>query len=181
MKICIDAGHGGIDPGAVGTTPFRLDEKTINLAIASHLEEALESRGHWVVMTRRYDRTLALADRAAFANRLGADLFVSIHLNAAAEPQAEGMEVFHFPGSAAGEQFARQVLAAMAAAFPGHRNRGVKSASFVVLRDTHMPAILVECEFLSNPQQLRFLSDPATWNQMARAIANGLEPQPAIV
>jgi len=181
MKICIDAGHGGIDPGAVGTTPFRLDEKTIDLVIAGHLEEALEARGHWVVMTRRHDRALALADRAAFANQRGADLFVSIHLNAASDPAAEGMEVFHFPGSVAGEQFADQVMAAMAAAFPEHRNRGVKSASFVVLRDTHMPAILVECEFISNPRQLRFLANPATWEQLAQAIATGLEPQPAIV
>jgi N-acetylmuramoyl-L-alanine amidase len=181
MKICIDAGHGGIDPGAVGTTPFRLDEKTITLALAAHLEEALETRGHWVVLTRRHDRTLPLADRAAYANQRGAELFISLHLNAATDPTAEGIEVFHFPGSAAGQQFGEQVLAALATAFPDHRNRGLKSAQFVVLRDTAMPAILVECEFISNPQQLRFLANPAHWDLLAQAIANGLEPQLAVV
>ena len=178
MKICIDAGHGGDDPGALGTSPFRFEEKILTLGLATRLEEELESRGHWVVMTRRRDRTLSLAARAAFANRLGAELFLSLHANGASDPEVEGIEVFHFPGSAAGERIGRQVLAALVAGFPDHRNRGLRSASFAVLRDTTMPAVLVECEFLTNPQQLRFLSNIGNWPRLARAIADGLDPTP---
>jgi N-acetylmuramoyl-L-alanine amidase len=78
MKICIDAGHGGADPGAIGTQPFRLEEKDFNLRLALLLEEELEARGHWTIVTRRQDRSLSLPARADFTNRLGAVLFVSI-------------------------------------------------------------------------------------------------------
>ncbi len=182
MKVCIDAGHGGSDPGAVGTRPFVLREKTFTLDVSLMLEEELELRGHWVVMTRRQDRTVSFEARAGFANRLDAELFVSIHANAAATRTAEGMEVFHFPDSQSGRIAARRVLRLMLRAFPTHRNRGVKEANFAVLRLTRMPAILVECEFLSNPTQLRFLANPRNQRKLAVAIAEGihsLEPTPA--
>jgi N-acetylmuramoyl-L-alanine amidase len=143
MKICIDAGHGGSDPGAVGTRPFRLAEKKFTLSLSLLLEEELEALGHWVVMARRRNRTLGLAARAGFANRLDAEFFVSIHANAASDPTIQGMEVFHFPGSSAGRVAARLILDEMIAAFSGHRDRGVKEANFTVLRETHMPAVLV--------------------------------------
>jgi N-acetylmuramoyl-L-alanine amidase len=174
MKICIDAGHGGSDPGAIGTDPFRLTEKESNLHLAVHLERELENRGHWVVMTRRQDRTLSLSARAAFANRLEAEFFVSIHANAASSAAAEGMEVYHFPASTRGGAAAASILGAMLGAFPGHRNRGIKEANFAVLRLTAMPAVLVECEFLTNPDQLRFLADPDQQQALAAAIAGGV-------
>ncbi len=174
MKVCIDAGHGGVDPGAVSDDPFHAEEKHINLAIAALLEEELESLGHWVVMDRRKDRTLSLHARAAFSNRLGADLFVSIHANAAVTKAAEGMEIFCFPGSVAGNQAAQTVLNSLAESFPDHKNRGVKEANWTVLRLTTMPAILVETEFLTNPDQLNFLSDPVEQQKMAGVIATGI-------
>ncbi len=175
MKICIDAGHGGTDPGAIGTNPFRLEEKEFNLNMAMALEGELESRGHWVVMTRRRERTLSLTARTNFSNRLEAELFISIHANAADTFTAEGMEVFHFPGSTAGHNAAKQVLNQMLSTFPEHRNRGVKSANFTVLRETLMPAILVECEFLTNPNQLEFLADAKNQAKLAVAIASGID------
>ena len=175
MKICIDPGHGGMDSGAVGTEPFHLEEKDFNLELALLLEGELQSRGHMVVMTRRRDRSLGLSSRANFANRLDAKLFVSIHANAAGTPSAEGMEVFHFPGSASGNNAATTVLNEMVANFPNNRNRGVKEANFAVLRLTDMPAILVECEFISNPVQLQFLADPQNRQQLAAAIADGID------
>jgi N-acetylmuramoyl-L-alanine amidase len=174
MKICIDAGHGGTDPGAIGAGPFRLDEKTFNLALALLLESELSTRGHAVLMTRRVDRTLSLRARASFANQFGADFFVSIHANAALDPAVEGMEVFHFPGSPTGRQAAQSVLRSMMNTFGDHRDRGVKEANFTVLRLTHMPAVLVECEFLTCPQQLPFLADPTEQVKLARAIADGV-------
>ncbi len=175
MKVCIDAGHGGDDPGAIGTVPFRLEEKAFTLALAEFLEEKLEDRGHWVVMTRRRDRALGLAARAAFANRLKAEFFVSVHANAAASPQAEGMEVFHFPGSTSGASAATLILDSMTDAYPSHRNRGVKEANFAVLRLTQMPAVLVECEFLTNPTQLEFLAELGNQEGLATGIANGVD------
>lgn len=175
MKICIDPGHGGADPGAIGTDPFRLEEKEFNLRLSLLLEEELETRGHWTVMTRRRDRSLSLQARANFANRLGAEFFISIHANGAETPAAEGMEVYHYPGSAAGENAANHVLESMIAAFPDHRNRGVKEANFAVLRLTDMSAILVESEFLTNPTQLQFLADQENQRDLAVAIANGID------
>ena len=174
MKVCIDAGHGGTDPGAVAGKPSPLVEKEITLALARALEVACVGRGHRVIMTRRSDRTLSLQARAAFANRFRAEVFVSVHANAANDPRAQGMEVFHFPGSTVGARAARSVLTEMLAAFPGHTDRGVKSARFVVLRETRMPAILVEAEFLTHPVQRQFLRRRSSQRGLARAIAAGL-------
>ena len=130
-------------------------------------------------MTRRRDRSLKLDARAAHANRHAADLFVSIHANAAANPAAEGIEVFHFPGSTAGKSLADRIMRHLAAAFPGHVNRGVKPADFAVLRLTDMPAVLVECEFLTNPDRLRrFLSCPGRRREIAVAIIAGVAACP---
>ena len=175
MRVCIDAGHGGQDSGAIGYDPFEYMEKTFNLAVANFLDERLRALEHNVIMTRRQDRYLALDSRANFANSYGADFFVSIHANAAANPQSEGMEVFCYPGSSSGNRAATLVLNNMLATFPGHINRGVKEADYVVLRLTRMPAVLVECEFLTNAQQLQFLADPNNQFMLAEAIANGID------
>lgn len=175
MRICVDAGHGGSDSGAVGSEPFRLAEKEVTLQVSLRLEQELEQRGHRVVMTRRVDRTLGLLARARFANRLKAELFVSIHANAAATASAEGMEVYHFPESREGRSTAVAVLKSLVAALPDHKNRGVKEANFAVLRVTEMPAVLVETEFITHPRQLRFLSDPASQQSLAEAVAEGIE------
>ena len=170
----MDAGHGGVDPGAIGLQPNRLEEKDVTLALAFLLEEELALRGHEVIMTRRQDRTLALDARAEFANRYEAELVVSLHCNAAADPRVEGMEVFHRPGSKPGREAAATILTHMLAAFPGHENRGVKEADFTVLRESSAPGVLVEAEFLTNPAQLRFLADAKNQRGLARAIAAGV-------
>lgn len=175
MKICIDPGHGGRDPGAIGTDPFRFEEKEFNLSLSRLLEKEFERRGHWTVMTRRRDRWLSLEARANFANRLGAEFFISIHANGAETPAIEGMEIYHYTGSAAGANGANHVLESMIAKFPDHKNRGVKEANFAVLRLTDMPAVLVENEFITNPTQLRFLYEEENQRSLAFSIANGME------
>jgi N-acetylmuramoyl-L-alanine amidase len=174
LRICLDPGHGGEDPGAVGLEPFELHEKDFNLCLAQRLEVEIENHGWEVIATRRQDRTLALEARAAFANRYEADLFVSLHANAAATAEAEGMEVFHFPGSGHGRSLALHVLDRLLHHFPDHRNRGVKTANFTVLRRTAMPAILVEHEFLTHPRQLEFLADPCRQDRLAQAVFEGI-------
>ncbi|MEM7012009.1 MAG: N-acetylmuramoyl-L-alanine amidase [Verrucomicrobiota bacterium] len=175
MKICLDAGHGGLDPGAVGTNPRTLRESDVNLAVSLLLEQELKSLGHQVVMTRRTDVSRSLTARSKFANDRSADLFVSIHANSASNSSAEGIEVFHFEGSQEGKQAAASVLDSIMEEFPDHKNRGVKTANFHVLRETSMAAILVELEFLSNPDQLVFLEKESTHKGMAGAIARGIQ------
>ncbi len=174
MKVCIDPGHGGNDTGAIGTDPVRLEEKEINLGVSLLLEEELENMGHWTVLTRRRDIDVSLEDRAEFANRLGADLFVSVHTNSFEDPAVEGMESYYHPNSSVGQNVANLILNSMTRSFPDHKNRGVKAANFVVLRLTRMPAVLIELEFVSNPKQLEFLADQANQAQLAKAIANGI-------
>lgn len=175
MRVCVDAGHGGRDAGAIGTDPFRLAEKEVTLQVALLLEEELELRGHAVIMTRRVDRTLGLLARARFANRLRADLFVSVHANAAASPAVEGIEVYHFPASLTGRRAAVAILDELLSQLPDHRSRGVKEANFAVLRETAMSAVLVETEFITQPRQLRFLASPAGQEALADAVADGID------
>jgi len=171
MKVCIDAGHGGRDPGARGRYS---KESELNLAIALNLEEALEYRDYETIMTRRTDRTLSLASRAAFANRFEADLFISVHCNAGGKG-AHGMETWIFPNSRFSRPFARSIISMMSDYFPRHRNRGVKEANFQVLRETAMAAVLVECEFLSTPRQERFLNSRLNQLNLAESIATGID------
>lgn len=174
MKVCIDAGHGGEDPGAVGLSPFRLLEKDVNLAIALRLRDELIPRGHYGFMTREIDIYVPLHMRAKKANSIGADVFVSIHCNAAENDKVEGIETFYFAGSALGGDLAKNIALRLIGKFPKHKMRGVKSANFAVLRLTTMPAVLVECEFITNDKQLLFLSDPTTHQIIAETIAEAI-------
>ena len=171
MKICIDPGHGGRDPGALANG---IAEKTITLEVSLLLEWELEKRRHWAALTRREDAFVALTERADFANVRSADAFVSIHCNSSESAEAQGIEIYHFPQAAASQTLAMRVMQNLAAALPDHRNRGVKTARFVVLRDTQMASILVELEFLTHPQQAEFLRSRSGQQQLAAAIANGI-------
>lgn len=172
MKICVDPGHGGSDPGAVGRVPYELMEKDANLSIALILEQALIDKGHSVYMTRRIDRTLSLPARSNYANRKNVELFASVHCNSAANTTAEGIETWIYPSSQTGRSYAQNVQSSLVETFPDHKDRGVKEANFHVLRETNMPAILVECEFISNADQLVFLSNGENQQKIAEAIAS---------
>jgi N-acetylmuramoyl-L-alanine amidase len=91
--VVVDAGHGGADPGAIGAGGLR--EKDVTLAVALDLEKRLAARGFRVVMTRRGDQTVSLEERTALAEGVGGDVFVSIHVNAAARSQAHGIETYY--------------------------------------------------------------------------------------
>lgn len=173
--ICIDPGHGGKDPGAVG---HGVKEKDVVLEVAIELGMLLEHAGCDVLLTRIDDVFLDLGDRADIANSLGADAFVSIHCNAAENRSAEGIETFHFRGSRRGEALAAGIQSALVTAFcpPNgrHKSRGVKEAGFAVLRQTAMPSALVELEFVSHREQARFLAGERNQRALAVAIARGM-------
>lgn len=172
--IAIDAGHGGNDTGAINQT-VGINEKAVTLAISQQLQRILESRGHEILMTRRTDVFVPLSQRAELANTAGTEIFVSIHCNSAENTAATGIESYHHPNSEMGKVLATAVHEALIAAFPTHQDRGVKSANFQVLRETQMPACLIETEFISNRQQAQFLASPANQEKIARAIADGIK------
>jgi len=168
----IDPGHGGSDNGA---SYGYADEDDIALSVSFLLRCELEKRGHEVLMTREQDIDVSLADRCRMANNAEVDLFVSVHCDAWHKTTVSGISthVFRDAGRASVE-LASRVQSALVHRFPDHINRGVKPAGFYVLRRTEMPAILVECEFVSSPDTYRFLREPENQLALAQAIAEGV-------
>lgn len=170
-SIVIDPGHGGRDPGAL--SPIGLCEKRVNLAVATELAWLLKQRGADVAMTRTADRFVELDDRAAIANRVRPDLFVSIHADSAANPLARGFSVYVARcASWKSKAAAKKVVCALEST--GLSNRGVRRANFRVLVATACPAVLVEMGYLSNWCEARLLADAAFDRRIARALADGV-------
>jgi N-acetylmuramoyl-L-alanine amidase len=185
MKICIDPGHGGVDPGAVG--PTGLKEKDVNLAVGLKLAELLKPIAE-VKLTRTKDIAVSLKDRAAIANSWGADYFISVHSNSFTDRKVGGVETWAYAPGGNGEKLAKAVQAELVKV-TGFANRGVKfNSKFAVLRDTKAPAILTETGFISNSAEEKLLKTTAFQEKIARAIAQGVanrigkklpEPKPA--
>jgi N-acetylmuramoyl-L-alanine amidase len=212
-RIAIDAGHGGDSEGT--RTPYGLLEKDITLDIARRLRQLLEDQHAFeVVMTRAGDTFVSLAERAAIANRQGADIFVSVHVNWIEDRATRGVETYylgptHDPfltrlaareNRDSGYSMAdmHQLLDGIYASVrqdksrrlaeivqselwkslgrlnPSLDNRGVKSAPFIVLLSTQMPAILAEVSCLSNDEEARQLAKPLYRQYIAEALAHGL-------
>lgn len=171
--ICIDPGHGGDDNGA--SYGF-VDEDDINLSIALLLRCELNSIGFDVFLTRKRDNDVSLQQRCEIANSCGADLFISIHCDAFHKETVKGISshVYAYPSLEA-EFAAKQIQASIMAKFPDHTNRGLFYSNFHVLRKTNMPAVLVECEFLSNPETRKFLKKPENQFALAQAILVGVQ------
>jgi len=175
-KVLIDPGHGGKDPGAVAVYPDVL-EKDINLAIAK-LVKRCARRGDFLFsarLTRFTDRTVSLDDRVAQTEKINPDLFVSLHCNSFAEPDVEGVEVFFKPGCIESRHLAQNLLEHILGAMPDHKSRGAKPANLFVLRNSPVPAALIEYEFLSNPYMAAYLTDIENQSRLAWATAEGIE------
>ena len=172
MRVCLDPGHGGNaansgDPGAIG--PGGLREAYVNLALTYRVKELLEPAGLAVLLTREADSDVGLYERAALANDANADAFVSIHCNASDSP-ASGVETYCLALGGPAGKLASLIQARVVQA-TGAINRGVKTANFAVLRETNMPAALVEVGFISNPAEEARLKDASYQRNVARAIA----------
>ena len=189
--IVLDPGHGGRDQGTAGS---RLLEKAATLNLANRVAKILRTYGYKVEMTRTRDAAVSLDERSNFANRRGADLFVSIHVNSAQDRSVRGVETFCMtPEGAASSNSGRPD----ARRYPGNRNcprnfllacdvqrallmrtgaedRGVKFARFAVLREINCPGILVEVGFLSNRSDEANLGNPDYLDKLARGIASGI-------
>ncbi len=173
VRLCIDPGHGGSDPGAVGNG---LLEKDIVLDVGLRLRDLLDADtadasggGAWdVLMTRDTDVFISLLQRVTLANTFGADSFISIHANGFGDPAANGTETFAFAEGTVAASLRDRIHARMIEAWQ-LTDRGTKTAGFYVLVNTAMPASLSELAFVTNPGDALVLGNPAERQQAARA------------
>lgn len=171
FTVVLDAGHGGSASGAVYDD---IMEKDIALPITLRVEELLQAAGCNVVMTRTEDVYMDLYDRSDVANEAKGDVFISIHANASSSNRSfQGTFTYYYPNSARGEKLAGAVQAGVVAS-AGSIDRGLLSNDYVVLRETNMPACLVETGFMSSHEELMKLIQPSYQEKMAQGIARGI-------
>ena len=175
--IVIDAGHGGKypngDPGAVNGSKY---EKTANLAIAKKVGAKLKAKGYNVKYTRTKDVYFSLEERCRMSNNWDADIFVSIHLNAAANKDASGIETWRYSNvGTQTKKLADNVQTELIAAL-GWKNRGVKTTTnLYVLKHTKASACLIEAGFISNDAECKKLFNSTYQEKLANAIVKGIE------
>ena len=173
-RICIDPGHGGKDNGAAWGYA---EEDDINLTIAYFLDYELRLGSfhrYITLLTREKDETMSLQERCKIANNFNAHLFISIHCDAYHNQAINGMSVHIYKDTAISGGIGKTLSKQLAEDFPEHRNRGVKESNFHVLKYTDMRAVLVECEFLSNPEMREWLHEPENQKSLAISLKNGI-------
>ncbi|MDV2683792.1 N-acetylmuramoyl-L-alanine amidase [Alkalihalophilus lindianensis] len=170
IKIFIDPGHGGTDPGAVA---HGLREKDLVLTIALALKRYLEQfENVEIMLSREDDRFLTLSQRTQMANAWGADIFISVHINAGG---GAGFETFIFNSSVSTATISNQhIIHAEIMKAIGGNDRGKKRANFAVLRTSNMPAILTEAAFIDNAIDAVKLKDPRFIESVVRGHGEGI-------
>jgi N-acetylmuramoyl-L-alanine amidase len=169
--IVLDPGHGAHDAGASGN---KLQEKDVVLDVGLRTRSKMVNAGAKIIMTRSNDTFLALRERSAIANNSGADSFISIHSNAAENPDAHGTEVYYdtsFSGPESkrlAEEIQKELIKRL-----GTSDRGEKEANFHVIDATRIPSILVELGFITNPKDAAKLASPTYRQKSADAIFYG--------
>src|SRR5437764_3558792 len=167
--VVIDAGHGGFDRG--GIPGQRIPEKEMTLDVAQRLKTLLAASGYRVIMTRDSDVFVPLPTRVAIANSYGNAIFVCIHFNSAKRMGAGGIETYFY--SRESLPLASAIHYYVAGGAPSS-NRGVRRRGFYVLRKTTVPAVLVECGFLTNPTEGEYVQTAAYRQKLAEEIAAGV-------
>ena len=193
--VVVDPGHsGGSVPGTrdYGAQAHGESEQAINFTIASMIREQFGRNSQTVTLTRRDPfEVVGLNDRCAIANRAKADFFLSVHCNAdfkddpenlsetatgypqEIEPASLGIETFYYPGSDVGRKCAEKIQK-MLVDVTGSRDRGAKESKFRVLRNTKMPAVLVEVGFLTSNVEVQMLKSTMYQRMISNALARGI-------
>lgn len=166
--VVIDAGHGGKDGGSVWNG---LIEKKLCLDVAKRVEVGLKSYGIKTAMIRRTDVFVELDQRARIANRVPSSIFVSIHFNGSRTTLISGGEAYY--RSSRGKLLATAISRSIKSRVTGG-TRGIFYADYKVLRETRMPAVLVECGYISNKREAARCGDPSHRQKIADAIVSGL-------
>ena len=172
-SVVIDPGHGGPDPGAIGIGGMR--EADVVLEVSKIVKKLLSERGVNAILTRKSEVNLDLYPRVSFANNTNADIFVSIHANASRGKRRDinGLETFYFRGWR-GRLLAKRIQKQILRVSPGSPDRGVKQGRFYVIKNTRMPAVLVEIGFLTGRLDARRLEKITHRKRLAYAIAKGI-------
>lgn len=174
ITITIDAGHGGIEVGAIGCLGEK--EKDINLAIAKNLQKELKKRGAKPVMTREEDIDVSLSDRVNFAKEKNSSILVSIHANALPDCQdpikSKGTSVYYYHPQA--KPLAESILNFMTTQL-GTQNDKVRQGSLALVRPTASVSVLIEVAYMINPDDIALLKDEGFQAKCAKAIADGIE------
>lgn len=187
-RIVLDAGHGEPDGGAVGRSGIK--EKDLNLKITHYLQAYLEQSGMEVILTRADDNGIYDADsvgikqkkrsdmynREKLMNQSNVDAFISIHMNQFTDSRYSGPQVFYSPNLSQSKALAEEVQRAMIDTLKPPSERTVKQAGqeIYLLKQAKVPAILIECGFLSNSREEQLLQHEAYQKQTAWAIYVGL-------
>ena len=173
--IVVDAGHGGVDDGCLGTGVF---EKDINLQIALRVKDKLEEKGFQVMMPRETDEYLAVEERVELANSYQADAYVSIHQNTyeGTDKSVNGIEIWYDGADADrdNEKLAKSVHQETIKCTGANAREAWGIADYCVTNRTLMPACLIETGFLSNPEECRKLSSSDYQDKIAEGIAAGV-------
>ena len=183
--IVIDPGHGGNDAGAIG--PTGVMEKNVTLKVSLELRKLLEAEGAKVIMTRETDRTVSekgakasdieeLGARCDVGNRAGADIFISIHADSFTRPEARGTTGYYYSKSTSGKgQKLADCIRRNLVEQLGTPSRGTQPCNFYVVKNTDMPATLIELGFISNKEEEKLLDSKEGVQKAAQGIFDGIE------
>jgi len=176
--IVLDAGHGGIDPGTLRGSVY---EKNVNYNVINvYAEEYFKDSDIKVYYTRRTDTKIALQTRAEFAQKVGADLFISFHVNANSSSAVNGTSVYYSKSNNAttssglkSSVMATTIAQHLSNAW-GTKNRGILADKFVVIHNNSVPAVLVECGFITNDKDFAKIKDESYQKKAAEALFNAV-------
>lgn len=171
--VYLDVGHGGTDTGYVSKD--KVAEKDLDMEISKQVSKILSSQGDIsVIVSRNTDINLSNKERVEDGNMQNADAFVSIHMTGNEDPTAEGVQTFYRVDSDdASDEFATLVQKSIVA-YVDLKDRGPKAFTFDVLKGNTMPAIMIECGFLSNPEEEKKLTNKKFQASLSEGIAQGI-------
>ncbi len=181
--VVIDAGHGGNDPGKVGSG--NVLEKDINLEIALALQKYLSMQDISVVMTRNEDVHLSgegagsmksrdMKERIRIANGANADLMISIHQNSFPQESVKGAQVFFYNKSEEGKKLAETLQEIIKEIDPENHRQCKSDTSYYLLKNSSIPTVIVECGFLSNKRELELLQSKEYTDRLAYLLSIGI-------
>lgn len=173
--ILVDPGHGGKDKGTMNNSKT-IYEKDLNLQIAKRVANKLcKQNDVQVIISRIDDKYVSLSDRVKLAKENNVDVLVSIHLNAeGGGDSASGIETYYRKGAIDDSKELAETVQKTIKTYVDARDRGIKEDIYQVLRDSDMPAILIECGFLTNPDETKQLMDAKYQDTLADGIAQGV-------
>lgn len=180
IVVMLDAGHGGDDFGTHSLGKPVYHEKYLNLSTTMMVKNFLQQFGYEVILTRHDDTFISLPDRSLYANEQKPKLFVSIHFNSAPSPDAEGIEVFYYKNEEDKTRMNKSKALAQSILDKTLKNtqaksRGVKHGNYAVIRETNMPATLIEGGFLTNTSEMEKIKNAAYLKSLALGIAQGIQ------